>query len=55
MSVGGITRDSGIAGISPTTNFNWSPQTNGLMKQFNRTLKQMLTKVAIKKGCDWDK
>ena len=31
------------------------PQTDGLMERFNHTLKQMLAKVVIKKGRDWDK
>ena len=31
------------------------PQTDGLVERFNHTLKQMLAKVVIKKGHDWDK
>ena len=31
------------------------PQTDGLVEQFNCTLKQMLAKVVIKKGRAWDK
>lgn len=31
------------------------PQTDGLVEQFNRTLKQMLQKLVSKNGKDWDK
>ena len=55
ISVGGITRDSGIVGIRSATNSGDHPQTDGLMERINCTLKQMLAKVVIKKGRDWDK
>ena len=29
-------------------------QCDGLVEKFNRTLKTMLSKLAVNKGCDWD-
>ena len=55
ISVGDITRDSGIVGIRSATNSGDHPQTDGLVERINCTLKQMLAKVVIKKGRDWDK
>ena len=55
ISVGGITRDSGIVGIRSATNSGDHPQTDGLVERINCTLRQMLAKVVIKKGRDWDK
>ena len=36
-------------------NFQGHPQTNRLVEHFNRTLKQMLSKLVNNKGCNWDK
>ena len=43
-----------LLGISQLPTSGGHPQTDGLVERFNRTLKQMLTKMVTKKGRDWD-
>ena len=44
-----------LLGLDQLPTSGGHPQTDGLLERFNRTLKQMLAKVVIKKGHDWDK
>ena len=43
-----------LLGISQLPTSGGHPQTYGLVKRFNRTLKQMLAKMVTKKGRDWE-
>ena len=44
-----------LLGLDQLPTSGGHPQTDGLVEQFNCTLKQMLAKVVMKKGRDWDK
>ena len=41
--------------VHPIHTSPYHPQTDGLVEQFNQTLKSMLRKSAAEKGKDWDK
>ena len=41
--------------ISQLRTSPYHPQTDGLVKRFNQTLKAMLRKLVDKEGCNWDK
>ena len=43
-----------LVGVSQLPTSGGYPQTDGMVERLNRTLKQMLTKVVLKGGCDWD-
>ena len=43
-----------LLNIHPIRTTSYHPQTDGLVKRFNRTLKSMLKKVASEEGKDWD-
>ena len=43
-----------VLGITQLPTSGGHPQTDGMVEQFNRTLKQMLTKVVSRGGKDWD-
>ena len=43
-----------LMGISQLPTSGGHPQTDGLVERFNRTLKQMLTKLVAKGGRNWD-
>lgn len=43
-----------LLGISQLPMSGGHPQTDGQVKRMNRTLKQMLAKVVMKNGKDWD-
>jgi len=41
--------------LSQLPTFSGHPQTDGLVKCLNKTLKAMLSRVVVKSGKDWDK
>ena len=41
--------------IHPIRTTPYQPQCDGLVERFNRTLKSMLRKAAVKEGRDWDR
>ena len=43
-----------LLGVSQLPTSGGHPQTDGLVERFNRTLKQMLSKLVSKGGRDWD-
>ena len=43
-----------IMGLTQLPTSGGHPQTDGLVKRLNRTLKAMLSKVVSKAGKDWD-
>ena len=43
-----------LLGVSQLPTCGGQPQTDGLVERFNRTLKQMLSKLVSKGGRDWD-
>ena len=43
-----------LLGVRQLPTSGGHPQTDGLVERFNRTLKQMLSKVVNKGGRDWD-
>ena len=45
---------AGLLGVRQLPTSGGHPQTDGLVEQFNRTLKQMLAKIVKKGGHDWD-
>ena len=45
---------AGLLGVRQLPTSGGHPQTNGFIKWFNRTLKQMLAKLVEKGGHDWD-
>ena len=42
-------------GITKTNTMAYHPQTDGLVERFHRTLTDMLAKMVVKGGKDWDK
>ena len=43
-----------LLGVEQLPTSGGHPQTDGLVERFNRTLKQMLSKLVAKRGRDWD-
>ena len=44
----------GLLHVRPIRTTPYHPQTDGLVEQFNQTLKAMLRKAAVQEGKDWD-
>lgn len=44
-----------IGGIHKLSTTAYHPQTDGLVENFNRTLRAMVAKYTVKYGTDWDK
>lgn len=44
-----------LLGVNAIRTSPYHPQTDGLVKRFNQTLKEMLRKSASEDGKDWDK
>ena len=44
-----------LMSISPSTTAPWHPMGNGIIENFNKTIKNLLKKVAVERPKDWSR